>query len=116
MSGPMPDDVRDAATALALKAEADARGMSVGRVIAQRLREGITKRTRPEADSLPARVWRDMHLSSRTVLVMLCCDAKGDPRQLAMQSWDAFGDADKGAMAACARSLASDLRSAASLW
>jgi hypothetical protein len=73
-------------------------------------------KTKQVGESLPARTWAGMPRSTREVLIMLACQAKGDPFKLAMQGWDAFTDQDRDSMAACARMLAKDLRHAGSLF
>lgn len=116
MSGQMPKGLAAAAGAIALRAEADAKGVSIGRLVAARTRATLEARKGREADSLPGRTWREMPIKVRTVVVMLACAADGDPRHLAAQPWASFAGSDQCAMSACARDLARGLSNAASLF
>lgn len=75
-------------------------------------RRALLERTAPERDSLPGRTWRAMAPAVRATVVMLACDAEGDPRTLALQPWESFNDGDRESMAACARMLQRELRAA----
>lgn len=113
MSGRMPPALQATTTAIALRAEADARGISIPRLIAQRTREALKER---ERDSLPGQTWRAIGLHVRTTLVMLASTRQGDARELARQPWESFSDDDRASMAACARELQRELKGAACLW
>lgn len=113
MSGHMPPALQATTTAIALRAEADARGISIPRLIAQRTREALKAR---ERDSLPGQTWRAINLAVRTTIVMLACTQPGEPRELARQPWESFSDSDRASMAACARELFRELKGAACLW
>ncbi len=125
MSGPIPHAVAEAAgrhaqqaagaaAGAALRADADARGVSIGRALIARYMVGQRPATEP--DSLPGRTWRAMSVPARTVVVMLAASTSGDPREAARQPWESFSDADRASMAACARDLSRELRDAACLF
>jgi hypothetical protein len=116
MSGPMPQAVAQAATTIALRAQADAQGVHPGKIIAGNLRAMLGKRQSPEVDSLPNRTWRELPHEIRTMLVMMAAEAPGDPRALARQPWDSFPEKDRQRMGACARDFHHALRDAAALW
>lgn len=113
MSGHMPPALQATTTAIALRAEADARGISIPRLIAQRTREALKAR---ERDSLPGQTWRAIDIRTRKVLVMLAATAPGDANDLARQPWESFTDNDRASMASCARELSRELKGAACLW
>lgn len=116
MSGPLPAVVARAASGHALRAEADAKGVTVGRLVAARFRAGLEAGKGREPDSLPGRTWRAMSLATRTVVVMLAASTQGDPREAARQPWESFTDSDRASMAACARELGRELSGAACLF
>lgn len=111
MSGPIPQAVAEAAHRHALHAEASARGMSVGHLIAERARNvSASKHGATKADTLAGQTWRAMHMRVRTLLVMLeAHDAQGDPRTVAMQPWGQFSAADQCRIGAAAREISREL-------
>lgn len=133
MSGPIPSAVAEAAARYAadaaglaamraeasrldeLRADAERRGLTIGRTIAARFREAAEARKGREPDSLPGRTWRAMSERARIVIVMLGGSAD-DPQRAARQPWESFSDADKAAMGAVARELGANLRDAACLF
>ncbi len=87
--------------------------------IAERLKAvkaRIAGRSDDTPQSLPVRTWASMAPAVRTALVMLALDTPGEPRELARQSWDAFSDSDKAALAAIARTFNEETRNARCLW
>lgn len=109
----------NAARAHALRAQADAEGVSIGSLIARNARANLAKRTEDEArkaESLPGRTWRTMDLRTRSVLVMLAASFEGDARAYAARAWEALTPADQVSIAACARTLGRDLRRASCLF
>ena len=112
MSGPMTPALANAAMGHALRAKAEAAGLTVGRFVQ---REALKKLETREGESgrlenLPSRTWRAMGLRTRTVLVMLASsDCAGDPRTYAAQPWGSLSVGDQCAIAACARELGRDL-------
>lgn len=116
MSGQLSPAMAQAAGAHALRAQADAAGVSIGRLVAARFRAGLEARKGREPDSLPGRTWRAMSERTRVVLVMLAASTDGNPQDVARQPWESFSDGDKASMAACARELGGNLRDAACLF
>lgn len=116
MSGQLTPAMAGAAGGHALRAQADAAGVSIGRLIGARVRASIEGRQGREPDSLPGRTWRAMSVPARTVVVMLAASTSGDPREAARQPWESFSDADRASMAACARDLSRELRDSACLF
>ncbi len=117
MSGAMNPQLAQAASTIALRAEAAARGLTLGRLAQAKLIESLDKhRAAKGAESLPGKTWREMHLRTRTVLVMLAAQTDGDPREVARQPWEALAESDRDSIAACARTLRRDLAGAAALF
>lgn len=114
MSGYLTPEQASAAMRHAHRAEQSASGLSWPEFVRRKAR--TYGRPATERDSLPARTWRAMELAVRTAFVMLALDTAGDPRELAGQSWDAFSDADKRALAATARTFQANTQHARSLW
>ena len=82
MSGPMTPALADAASAHALRAQATAAGLTIGRFVQ---REALKKLEAREGEAgkfenLPSRTWRAMGLRTRTVLVMLASSDCAAPR------------------------------------
>lgn len=111
MSGPIPQAVAEAAHHHALQAEAAARGMRPGHVIAERARNvAAARRGATKADTLAGQTWRAMHPRVRTMLVMLeAQDAEGDPRAIALQPWGSFSASDQCRIGAAAREIGREL-------
>lgn len=118
MSGPMTPALANAALGHALRAEADAANISIGRLVQRKALAKLIKRPGEsgKAESLPGRTWRDMSLRTRTVLVMLASTHDGDARDYASRAWEALDVADQVSMAACARALRDDLSASACLY
>lgn len=119
MSGPMTPALAEAARVHALRAQAEAEGISVGRLIARNARAKLAARVEGDAkaaESLPGRTWRTMSLRTRAVLVMLASDHAGDARTYAARAWEALTPADQVSIAACAREIGRDLRRASCLF
>lgn len=114
MSGPIPQAVAEAAHLHALNAESGARGMPVGRLIAERARNvAAARQGATKADTLAGQTWRAMHSRVRTLLVMLeCQDSEGDPRTIALQPWGSFSAADQCRLGAAAREIGRELKRA----
>lgn len=55
------------------------------------------------------RLWRELPLSTRTILVYLAVNQKGEPNRIARQTWDAFSRVDQEAIASTARQVVVDL-------
>lgn len=55
------------------------------------------------------RLWRELPLSTRTVLVMLAAGQPGRPERIAQQPWDSFSRPDQDAIASTARAVVIDL-------
>jgi len=109
MSGPMTPAMAEAASAHALRAQATAAGLTVGRFVQRQAMEKLVKRADDGAESLPGRTWRAMSLRTRSVLVMLASDHEGDARAYAGRAWEALTPGDQVSIAACARELSRDL-------
>lgn len=110
--------VAEAASTMALQAEAAALGITVRELVVSRARANIERRALEAAkgQGLPARTWAEIPLRTRLVLVMLGCSDSKPAEQLCRQGWEAFGDSDRAAIAAAARELSADLKFAASLF
>lgn len=116
MSGPIPSAVAKAAHLHALRAEAGARGVSIGRLIGLRQREAQIAKA-GSADTPGGREWRGYSSQARTLLVTHAAqDYSGDPRAAAMQPWGSFSDRDRAQMGAMARELAREFKDAACLF
>lgn len=115
MSGTMSPTLASAASAYAIHAQAAARCLPVGHLIAERARAVSAAKQGAKTETLAGQTWREMPLRVRTVLVMLESTAEGDPRSIAMQPWGSFTEGDQCAMGACARALAQGLANAAYL-
>jgi hypothetical protein len=116
MSGALSPQLSAAAGAAALVAEQMASGLSMPVFVRRRVHERMARRAPIERDSLPARTWRAMSIPVRTAFVMLSIDTQRDPREVALQSWDSFSDADKSTLAAIAREFHTETRDARALW
>ncbi|MDN3544651.1 hypothetical protein QWZ02_09345 [Kinneretia asaccharophila] len=117
MSGALNPELAQAAGLIALRAEAAARGLTLGRLAQAKLLESLDKhRAAQGAESLPGKTWRLMALRTRTVLVMLAAKTDGDPREVARKPWEALDEADRDSIAACARTLRRDLADVSSLF
>ncbi|OWQ83832.1 hypothetical protein CDN99_25540 [Roseateles aquatilis] len=119
MSGPLPQALASAASAHALRAQADKEGITIGRLVQRLAMPRLVKRpadVERAAESLPGRTWREMSIRTRTVLVMLASAHDGDARAYASRAWEALAPADQVSMAACARELGRDLSGARCLY
>lgn len=117
MSGPLPRAVAEAANAIALRAEATHRGVSIGKVVIDRARATLDANVKAERGvGLPGRVWGAIPERTRLVLVMLGCEASGEAQRLCRQPWESFSADDQGRMAAAARTLSRDLSASSALY
>lgn len=75
------------------------------------------KQAKPDdRQGLPAKTWAAIPLRTRAVLVMLGATSMDDPREVARRPWGALSDADRVGIAAVARDMEQDLRSAVCLF
>ncbi len=104
MSGQMSQALAAAAGGIALRAEAEAKGVTIGRLIAAKTRASLEAHKGAEPDSLPGRVWRGMPQQAR----WLCCTMASkcdDADRASRMPWESFSDAERASMAAFARQM-----------
>ncbi|MDN3921495.1 hypothetical protein [Roseateles violae] len=116
MSGALNPTLSGAATGHAMRAKAGAMGVSIGEAVRDNFLKSMGEHRPPKRESLPARTWAGIPESTRLLIVMVACEAPGEPQRLCRQPWDSFSATDQCRMASSARALRRDLRDVSSLF
>lgn len=115
MSGALTPVLSGAASGHAMRALAQAKGVSIGEAIRLRTLESLGAH-KPQRENLPAKTWMGIPEKTRLLLVMIGSSASGEPQRLCKQPWDSFSSADQFTIASAARELLRDLRDVSSLF
>ncbi|MDN3923303.1 hypothetical protein [Roseateles violae] len=105
-----------AALGVALRAEAAAKGVSIGQAARNRYLSGRkAAEAVPETDSLPGRIWRAMPLQARWLTCVRATE-RADADAAARLPWESFTSSEQVTMSAFARSMQRAFADAGSLF